>query len=1356
MESTTEVIEVCYICRKRTLNVNRSNVEQKTFQKLYPSLTEKDFRQLAFLAYYGETSPYSKPADEYRKLFGVSQKKYYDTIQKLKDEHILQTDSYVGREYQLEILICLYENYSSWIVNFKTISPFERSETARYLCRLAQCIINQDFQGARNLTRPNAGLGHDMFNLYGYVHRLAMRDSRFFAVFRDEEIEKMIHDVLLDKFFSDELDEELFEHLDAAIPPYLRSGRVMKDEIAAYRFFQTGEASGMSGKTMWSYGVSAIQLMSEGKYEGAYKKFMTAKSYIKSHNQTFPCPVFNYAYGILVYILKSRKESQEYLDRYYAFTMASAYRYKDENFAIRMLLEYIDKEPGDAKADVSKRVFYVMERMTGNGYKALAYIVRKFYGIEEDDEEIIPRMAFMQHEMSPWLAVGPDARQRLDEKFHGAPLISNIRKKESWEVMLSSLSTKLEKVSTSREQRIVYYAMNGSLQAVYLQQRQDDGNWQDKRLLSITRMSNGDYDFADYSDIIIANELTKQKDSHKPKDIDVLVPSLYGTGRLLYGDGTRGSGEEIGITKEEPYLRFEGKGEQIEITSNLSLDEDGNVPRHIVKKDGNDGYTLISTNVLQRDIVKRFIDTSHFPSTALGSLRHAIDSLKGIINIEDGKIAHTDVPARRTDGIMSVRIAQIDNGYDIQIQATAMPDGTERFPPAEDERNVYDEVNGLTHWVERDLDREYENYQTLDTLIASVIGAEVVQFAKYRISTEEGLLELLSFIHDHQDICFAEWPEGKALKFKGTVNSGDIDIQVYSDMEWFSVEGTVNVNGEQHSLEELVKACSGPTTENFVRIGEDEYVRMSEKLKKRIAELTNFGKTKNVRRVPKFLIGKLAQIITDMRCHPDEGYTSFMEKTRKAFDLKPDMPSDLHAELRPYQKEGFQWLCRLDAWGAGACLADEMGLGKTLQTLTFLLYKASEGPSLVVAPKSVVLNWVSEAMKFTPTLHLTLLNESKNRYKAIEDCGPNDIVLCTYGLLVTEGDYLTRKDWNVVCLDEAHQIKNHHTLSSNVAMELKAKSKVILTGTPLQNNMGELWNLFQFINPGLLGKWSVFRDNYVNPELNYERWDTLKDLTQPFILRRTKKEVLKDLPEKMIYTHLVDQTENEKKVYEEMRRQLEVKFKKHKTKAEREEAKELKLNFFAELMKLRLTCCSMRLVYPQWKEQSSKIEALLDMMENILSEKDNNVIVFSQFTSFLEMIKPELKRKDWDFLYLDGQTPMEKRNDIVADFQKGKCRIFLSSLKAGGLGINLTAANYVILLDPWWNPAIENQAMDRAHRIGQKREVTVIRMITSMTIEEKILRLHEKKQKLSEEILDGTGDSWQLTYEDILDMVSPF
>ena len=290
----------------------------------------------------------------------------------------------------------------------------------------------------------------------------------------------------------------------------------------------------------------------------------------------------------------------------------------------------------------------------------------------------------------------------------------------------------------------------------------------------------------------------------------------------------------------------------------------------------------------------------------------------------------------------------------------------------------------------------------------------------------------------------------------------------------------------------------------------------------------------------------------------------------------------------------------------------------------------------------------------------------------------------------------------------------------------------------------------------MLGPWQQFVDKYIKSPWDDLIHKELKDRTLPFILRRTKEEVLDDLPEKISYEQMVELSTEEMTIYEKIRKDVELKFKKHKTSAEREEAKNLDLSFFQELTKLRLLANSVSLVYPEWKEESSKIAALRDLLTSLSSRVDNRVLIFSQFTSFLSQVGKMMKDAGFEYLYLDGQTPLEERQNLVDSFQTGDSQFFLISLKAGGLGLNLTAANYVILMDPWWNPSIEDQATDRAHRIGQERNVTVIRLVSANTIEEKILKLHDQKQDLSDKVLEGTSTSASLSMDDILDMVSPY
>ena len=360
-----------------------------------------------------------------------------------------------------------------------------------------------------------------------------------------------------------------------------------------------------------------------------------------------------------------------------------------------------------------------------------------------------------------------------------------------------------------------------------------------------------------------------------------------------------------------------------------------------------------------------------------------------------------------------------------------------------------------------------------------------------------------------------------------------------------------------------------------------------------------------------------------------------------------------------------------------------------------------------------------------------------------------DVLLTTYGLFVTERDALCAKAWNTVCLDEAHVIKNRQTKTSASVMKLQAKYRIILTGTPVQNHLGELWNLFQFINPGLLGSHDHFHQKYIVPiemQDNKERSRQLKRIVQPFMLRRTKQEVVEELPDKTEITMPVELSEDELAVYEVIRRRAKELLEDEKASAS------VSVNTLAEITRLRQAACSAQLAEKNWKGECSKINVLTDLLSEIVGG-GNAVLVFSQFTSFLAMVRQALDKQKQPYLYLDGSVPVQQRDQLVQQFQRGQCPVFLISLKAGGLGLNLTGANYVIHLDPWWNPAIEEQATDRAYRIGQRQNVTVYHLISQHTIEEKILRLHQTKRNLADAMLSGTSESHKLTSKDLLNMI---
>lgn len=602
----------------------------------------------------------------------------------------------------------------------------------------------------------------------------------------------------------------------------------------------------------------------------------------------------------------------------------------------------------------------------------------------------------------------------------------------------------------------------------------------------------------------------------------------------------------------------------------------------------------------------------------------------------------------------------------------------------------------------------------------------------------------------HEDICQLEWPEDAALKFHQSVQSNKLNLSFKQKNGWFEVEGDVQIaENEIISLQQLLEMMRDSSQKGFIRIGDKEYITLSKQLERILKQLdTATSDNRNHLQIAPAGVGLLNDILSDetLNIKGQENMESLRQRIAESSKLQPRVPKTLKADLRKYQEEGFEWLSRVTSWGAGVCLADDMGLGKTLQTISLLLEQKKEGASLVVAPASVVPNWRNEIRKFAPSLNVLILNSADDRAAMIKKAKQGDIVLATYAMLNINEAELIEQEWNVICLDEAHTIKNPTTKMSKSAMKLRAKRKVILTGTPIQNHLSELWNLFQFINPGLLGSADAFKKKYILPiegDRNKSRQIQLRKLISPFLLRRTKGEVIEELPEKNEVVRPVELSDTEMARYELQRAQAE---------AMVEVEKNVSVSTLAEITRLRQLACSTALVDKKWEGVSSKTLAFIDLAES-LNDSGNRALVFSQFTSYFAEIKKMMDKTHLPYLYLDGSTPMKKREQLVREFQEGDCPFFLISLKAGGLGLNLTGANYVIHLDPWWNPAIEQQATDRAYRIGQEQDVTVYRLIAQHTIEEKILRLHKTKRDLADSLLEGTDMAHAMTQAELLELL---
>ena len=474
----------------------------------------------------------------------------------------------------------------------------------------------------------------------------------------------------------------------------------------------------------------------------------------------------------------------------------------------------------------------------------------------------------------------------------------------------------------------------------------------------------------------------------------------------------------------------------------------------------------------------------------------------------------------------------------------------------------------------------------------------------------------------------------------------------------------------------------------------------------------------------------------------DSHIENIIERYNQVSKKNYEVPNHLNAKLRDYQVEGYKFLNTLSDFRFGGILADEMGLGKTIQVITFLLSKQNT-KSIVIAPTALIYNWKNEIEKFAPTLKVGLAyKDTKLRQNIVEEVNNYDVILTTYGTLKNDIEKYEQISFGFCIIDEAQYIKNPISTNSKVVKKINAKVRFALTGTPIENNLLELWSIFDFIMPGYLYDKSKFQSIFIN---NHKNNSLLKSMVAPFMLRRTKKQVLKELPKKIEQKIFIELTQEHRKIYNAYIKVIKNKIK---------ELNLDKITVFSYLTKLRQLCLVPNLMVKNYNGKSTKLLVTLNILEQ---SKDKKVLIFSQFTKVLKEIGSELEKNNISYSYLDGSTKAQDRLKLVEEFNTtDKNKVFLISLKAGGTGLNLTSASIVIHFDPWWNPAVEDQASDRAHRIGQKESVNVIKLITKGTIEEKVIELQESKKELINEILDGNLENSNilknLSSEEIIDL----
>lgn len=654
----------------------------------------------------------------------------------------------------------------------------------------------------------------------------------------------------------------------------------------------------------------------------------------------------------------------------------------------------------------------------------------------------------------------------------------------------------------------------------------------------------------------------------------------------------------------------------------------------------------------------------------------------------------------------------------------------------------------------RDFAKEEAAYQELLAHCPSLKGLddqEEPHHHECQLPFLESCLSLLEELEAYKALhnIFIEWPQGESLKLKTGLCAQQLTMSIQGKAHWFEYQGQLEIDEEKTiSIKELLDALA-KSKGTFIQLSDFAFITLTARFREQLEILQKSTEDDKIYHLNAAVLENFSDNVAQLTV--DENWKKHIQRIKTQSTYHPIIPKGLKTELRHYQQEGFSYLSRLSHWGIGACLADDMGLGKTVQSIALLLEQADKGPALVVCPTSICFTWEEELNRFAPQLEVFSLQQAENREACIEALGSNQVLICSYYFLCQMEPFLKEKAWQVLILDEAQAIKNIDTKRWKAATQLKSHARIALSGTPLENHLGELWGLFHFLNPGLLGSKKNFQQNFIQPiekskdELSKK---TLKAVIAPYILRRTKAEVLKELPPKIEQTFFIELSTEERAFYEALRRQALERLERLTDTA----AQTKRFSILAEITRLRQSCCDSSLVDPNLTIESSKNKSFLQMVKDLIAN-EHRALVFSQYVRYLTKIRALLDAEGIPYEYLDGSTPPLLRQSRIQAFQSGQSPLFLLSLKAGGTGLNLTAADYVIILDPWWNPAVEDQAAARAHRLGQQRTVNVYRLIVKDSIEEKIIKLHQDKRDLADELLNNKAHSAQLSEEDLLRLI---
>jgi superfamily II DNA or RNA helicase len=1039
--------------------------------------------------------------------------------------------------------------------------------------------------------------------------------------------------------------------------------------------------------------------------------------------------------------------------------------------AFRLLLRYLEEpETEHERIDVHALT------TEGSLWETLLFA----HNVELHQKQVETRARWAQHVVRravPWHAAGYAwiARQALQlakslnaeyaeqelTRLGGLPpaetnelsLWELVAPKPEWQKTLQALAAVSDTASEAAEAsvRAVWFVdmADGSLSRPALSElRLDTGGWNQGRRLSLSEL----YQFRE------------QLPSEDQRVLDATRELVEGRREFLPEAAER----LIGHPRVQNGARGNARVEVVRGSCRVEAEEDAGYIRVVVEPagaklginvvpEGEDRLVVYRVSEAMQRVIGVLPHGVRVPSAQKAEVLRILGKLAQSVDVQSPELgAEREVEA---DATPCLRFALHAGAW--QVQAGVRPFGSQgRFFVAGVGRTSLSFVGGGQRLrCERNFERERASVDELVAACPSLALAPEEQEERPQhevdnwVLGEEGVLVLLSELKTCGVKHELEWPESNRMRLRGDGRAA-LRGRLRVNKGWYLATGGLRIDDvSEVTLNELVHAPA-LAGGRFVRLENGDYVELEERIRRVISALAAGAaraKPKGELQLHAGAVAALDELAGD-GFELDEAAQSWVARVKEVAHASFDVPPTLQAELRPYQLDGFRWLCRLAELGLGACLADDMGLGKTVQILALLLMRSAAGPALVVAPTSVCSNWAREAGRFAPELKV-LEYTGERRAELLDELrqnGQGKLLVCSYALLQQDQAKLTELSWGTAVLDEAQFIKNAQSLRAQAAFRIDAKQRIAATGTPVENHAADLWSIFHFINPGLLGDFTDFNRRFVKPierEGGQTPEELLRRVIQPYVLRRLKRDVLQELPPLTELSHEVELSADETARYTVLRKQI------HDKLFTAWGKRENKIEVLAEITRLRRFCCHPRLVFPDADLESSKISAFLELVEE-LRENGHRALVFSQFVDFLGLVREQLEERRISYEYLDGSTPQAERQKRVDAFQNGSSSLFLISLKAGGFGLNLTAADYVIHLDPWWNPAVESQATDRAHRIGQRRRVTVYRLITKNTIEEKIVELHAKKRSLARTLLDGGAQAEKLSADELVRLIT--